>query len=438
MAGNRRAPSTLPNEPELGDVEGCLRYLVSGLAVASDRTGRPGRPPVVPALCVWGGLLVCVLNGFSSQLELWRLLSQTGLWEYERYDVSDQAIYYRLGRDGTTALLGLFHDVNQLLGTRLDPYLPQLVADLAPFATDIVAIDETTLDPVARRLPGRDGDPPAQRRLPGKLAGVFDLRRQQWRRFELIAESTQNEKVAARGLLDGLARGTLVVADLGYFGFAWFDTLSNRGLWYVSKLRQRTSYRVVQTFSQHGDTFDGLVWLGAYRSDQAEHLVRLVQYRHGRELRQYITNVRDPRQFPLADIVAVYGRRWDIEIAIRLIKQHLGLHVWWSSKDVVIQQQLIAVLIIAQILQALRLEIAARAKVEIFEVSMALLVRYLPRFAARGEDPIAVFVARGRAAGFIRLSRRIHYDTRDPPLALAESIATSIPITRTPRYAGKA
>lgn len=63
MAGNRRVTSTLPHEPKLGDVEGCLRYLVSRLAVASDRTGRPGRPPVVPAVCMWGGLLVCALNG---------------------------------------------------------------------------------------------------------------------------------------------------------------------------------------------------------------------------------------------------------------------------------------------------------------------------------------------------------------------------------------
>ena len=434
MAGKRRE---IPL-PDLGDVEGTIRWLVEGLDDTPAGPAQPGRPPTVPALCLWGGMLVCVLNGFSSQLELWRLLTQTGLWDYPRFSVSDQAIYYRLGRNGTATLLGLFHDMNRLLGARMAPHLPRLVGELAPFATEIVAIDETTLDPAARRLPGRDGDPPAERHLPGKLAGVFDVRRQHWRRFELIAQPTQNEKVAARGLLDGLARGTLVVADLGYFGFAWFDELSERGYWYVSKLRRRTSFRVVQTFYQHGDSFDGLVWLGAYRADQAAHLVRLVQYRHGGQMRQYITNVRDPRVFPLADIVAVYGRRWDIEIAIQLIKEHLGLSVWWSTKDGVIQQQLIAVLIIAQILQALRLEIAARAEVDIFDVSMPLLVRYLPRFAARGEDPIAAFVERGRAAGFIRPSRRIRYDTPDPPLALAETIRNAIPIRRTPRYAGKA
>ena len=39
----------------------------------------------------------------------------------------------------------------------------------------------------------------------------------------------QNEKVLARELVEELPAGTLVVADLGYFGFAWFDWLTDRG-----------------------------------------------------------------------------------------------------------------------------------------------------------------------------------------------------------------
>ena len=50
-------------------------------------------------------------------------------------------------------------------------------------------------------------------------------------------------------------------------------------------------------------------------------------------------------------------------------------------------QQVWAVLIIAQLLQALRLTIAAGAGVDPFEVSMPLLVQYLPQYAARGINP---------------------------------------------------
>ena len=393
-----------------------------------------GRPRILPDLALWGGLLVCVARGFSSQLAIWRLLTQTGLWHYPRFALSDQAVYKRLAQGGTTVLAHLFAQVTALLAVRLEPYQQQLDPGLAPFASAIVALDETTLDPLARRLPVAGCDPPPERRLPGKVAGLFDIRRQCWRTIQLIAEATQNEKVAARDLIAGLARGTLILADLGYFGFAWFDELTAQGYWWISRLRAKTSYEIVTVLAQQGETLDALVWLGAYRADRAKHLVRLVQFRQGGVLRQYLTNVRDPAMLPAAALVEVYARRWDIERAIALVKRELGLHLWWSGTDVVIQQQLWAVFTIAQIVHGLRLEIAARAGVEVYDVSVPLMVRYLPIFAAQGEDPIAAFVARGRAAGFIRPARRVVLEVPQPPLAHAVSIG-QVPVSRTPRYA---
>jgi hypothetical protein len=55
-----------------------------------------------------------------------------------------------------------------------------------------------------------------------------------------------------------------------------------------------------------------------------------------------------------------------------------------SSKVVGVLQQMWAVLIIAQVMQALQMEIAGRAGVGVEEVSMALLVEYLPQFTGRG------------------------------------------------------
>jgi hypothetical protein len=422
-------------EPALADVEALVRACLEDVPPVARAPG-PGRPAILPATCLWAGLLVCVLRGFTSQLALWRLLTQVGLWSYPRYALSDQAIYHRLARAGAAPLEHLFQQVSQLLDARLTPLLPHLTPDLAPFASAIVALDETTLDPLARRLPARDGAPPAARRLPGTLAGLFDIRRQQWRTLWLRSDVTQNEKVLARALVATLARGSLILADLGYFGFQWFDDLTEAGHWWISRFRAKTSYRIVHVHAQHGDTLDALIWLGAYRADRTKHLMRLIQVRHGGHLRRYLTNVRDPQVLSAQAILDLYARRWDIECAIKLVKTHLGLSLWWSSNDAVIQQQLWAVLTIAQIVQALRVEIAMQATVEIFDVSLALLVQYLPLFAARGEDPIAVFVERGQAAGFIRPSRRIQMRSPGPPDLHAWSCA-AITVRRTPRYAGK-
>ena len=428
---SRQALQAVPSV--VGEIEPFLQEVVSHLEpVVHDPPGR-GRPRILPAVVLWSGLLVCIARGFSSQLALWRLLSQTRLWDYPRFPITDQAVYRRLATDGIAPLEGLFRQVTALLATRLDALLPPPEQRLAPFARDVVALDAVRLDPVARDL-SAPGDPPTGRRLPGQLGTLFDLRRQQWRHLRWSADADQNEKVVARDLLDGLARGTLILADLGYFGFRWFDELTDAGYWWVSRLRHKTSYEVVAVLAQHGETLDALVWLGVYRADRAKHLVRLVQFRQGGVLRRYLTNVRDPALLPAAEVARLYARRWDIELAFKLLKREVGICLWWSTKDVVIQQQLLGALILSQIILALRVEVAARAQVDVFDVSLPLLVRYLPQFAAQGEDPLDAFVRGGLAAGFIRPARRVQIAVPEPPLAHAVA-RVPIPIRRSPRYA---
>src|SRR5437764_11708122 len=108
-----------------------------------------------------------------------------------------------------------------------------------------------------------------------------------------------------------------------------------------------------------------------------------------------------------------------IELAFLLLKDYLGLHLWWSSKVAVILVQVWACLILAQLLQAVRLEIACRAQVEPFEVSLPLLVRYVPHLLATDQDPLATCVQRGRQLGLIRPSSRTRVQG---PLVAAEHI----------------
>lgn len=422
-----------PSAPLIGDIESFLHDAIHALTPDLTAPVDRGRPRVLPTLCLWAGLLVSVLRGFASQTDLWRLLTQQGLWEYPRFPVTDQAVYNRLADAGTAPMEQLFAHITTLLATRLAPYAQ---TDLAPFATAVIALDESDLDQMARLLPALRALPARDAGLlAGTLAGLFDLRLQQWRRVTYRTDARQNEKVAARALVAGLAPGTLIVADLGYFGFAWFDDLTDAHYWWLSRLRAGTSYEIIHTYFRDDDTFDGIVWLGQHRADRAKHAVRLVQFRVGEQLHAYLTNVRDPQTFPMTEIVRVYGRRWDFELAIKLVKRELGLHLVWSTKSVVIAQQLWAALCIAQILHALRFEVAQRAAVDVFDVSLPLLVRWMPRFAAQGEDPVAVFVERGVAAGFIRPSRRVRHEAPEIKAGALFPLPRGTILERTPRYA---
>lgn len=418
----------------IGDIEEFLFDAIQRLEPETAELQRQsGRPRILPALCLWAGLLVCVLTGFSSQLALWRLLSLYGLWTYPRFAISDQAIYKRLAADGTAGLERLFGQISALLRERLTPYADQ---GLAPWASEVLALDATTLDGMARKLPAlREVAVGDSRLLPGKLAGLYDVRRQQWRRLQHIVNPHENDKVAATEMVADLPSGSLILADLGYFAFAWFDALTDRGYHWLSRLRNKTSYEIMHVFYQDAWILDAVVWLGARRADRAAHAVRLVSVRLGDKTYQYITNVLDPWQFTPLQIVQLYGRRWDIEMAINLVKTHLNLHLLWSSKTNVILQQVWAALTISQILHALHMEIASRSGVDSAEVSLALLVRYLPVFAQKGQDPVDFFVKYGREAHFIRPSRRIQ---RHAPLVPPDQISPlppDLPLLRTPRYA---
>ncbi len=407
-------------------------FFSTAVVQEAGRDVRQGRLEAGSAGQLWL-LLVGVLRGAGSQQAVWRLLAVRGLWDYPRFPVTDEAVRKRLAAGGTAALVALFRRISAALAARLAPFAD---ATLAPFAAEVVALDSTTLDPLARSLPALRGLP-TKARLPGKLAGLFDLRRQQWRHVQHVADAAENDKVAARGLLAGLPPGSLVLADLGYFAFAWFDDLAAAGHYYISRLRAGTSYEVLHAFYHQGDTFDGLVWLGAHRADRAGRAVRLVQFRHGGTLYRYLTNVLDPTTLPLREVARLYARRWDFELAVKLVKRHLGLHLFWSATPVVVQQQLWATLCVAQILHALQLEVAGRAGVDPFEVSLALLVEYFPQLARDGHDPVAFFVERGRQAGFIRPSTRTAIRAPAIPTAALTPLPPGTTLTRAPRHAGR-
>ena len=419
-------------ENTLAQIEAFLQTSIEKLEPNHAEAVGRGRPRIIPATCLWAGILVCVLRGWNSQLAIWRLLSQRGLWSYPRFPISDQAIYKRLEQAGSKPLEQLFQQVSQLLQERLEPWSQKL----AEFASEVVAIDATTLDAVTRHLPLlREVEPGHRQLLPGKLAGIFDVRTQQWRHVEHIENPNENEKVIARSLLEHIQKGALILADMGYFGFAWFDNLTESGYQWISRVREKTSYTVVHTYYQKGETFDGLIWLGAYRADRSRFIVRLVTFRVGNTLHRYITNVLEPKKLAIREMALLYARRWDIEMAFKLIKRELGLHLFWSAKNPVILQQIWAVLTIAQILHGLQMEIAGRAGVDPFDVSLPLLVEYLPQW--NDMDFIDLVVKQGREAGFIRPSRRIRIQT--PELNLEDYLdpPPDLILEREPRYAGR-
>ena len=397
------------------DLGAKLEHLLLTLPAESATAPRKrGRPVELPAWHLSLAVVVCLLRGLQSQLEVWRLIAFAGVGPLAPLPLSDQAVYDRLDQDGVSAFQAFFGQLSAWLAQRLAPYED---CRLAPFAAGVVALDESVLDQVKRWVKWLREVPAGDSRLlPGRLVGLFDVRLQQWRRLDVLLDATANCKVHARAMLTGLATGTLILFDRGYFSFPWLDELSELGYWYISRTVAKTRYQVQHVLYQADGVCDVLVYLGAYRSDQASQLVRLVCFRVGQQRYSYLTNVLDPATLSIADIARLYARRWDIELAFRELKDHLGLHLLWSAKLGVIYQQIWASLILAQLLHAFQVELAARAEVDPFDVSLYLLSRQVPALLLRGEDPMGFLLTHGRAMGLIRPSTRTRIQAPIVPL----------------------
>jgi hypothetical protein len=173
------------------------------------------------------------------------------------------------------------------------------------------------------------GDPAL---LAGRLCGLFDVRRQQWKRIDFLPNALSHCQVKALEMLDQVRAGALLLFDLGYFNFEWFDDLTKRGVWWVSRVKNKCSWTVEHVLVDRDGYGEALIFLGAYRTDQTAYLMRLIRFRYRGQWYSYITNVLDPNQLSGAQIVRLYARRWDIELAFRLLKDHLNLRFLWSGK----------------------------------------------------------------------------------------------------------
>lgn len=155
----------------------------------------------------------------------------------------------------------------------------------------------------------------------------------------------------------------------------------------MARLRSHGFYSIEPLLVQRDGYFEARIFLGAYRWDQAAHLMRLIRVGYRGQWYSSIPTISDPCQWSGAQIVALSARRGDIELGFRMLKEHLGLRFLWSAKMQVIGAHLWATVILAQILHALQVQVAIESGGETFDVSLEVLWRSLPALSQLWATP---------------------------------------------------
>jgi hypothetical protein len=275
-------------------------------------------------------------------------------------------------------LLQVLAQLPACLAHRTRP-VPGALAALATRFAGCYALDGTTLEALFRKLQALQENALAP--LAGHVVAVVDLLSHLPVHGWYAEDPATNDKSFFPPLLAWLPIDSLAVFDLGYFAFAFFDALTESGRWFVTRLREKTSFTVERVLLNRPHVQDRLVHLGKYRSNPSRTTVRLIEVYVGGVWRRYLTNVLDPERLSISEVVAVYEQRWQIETAFLLVKRLLGLSYLWVGSLNGVQLQVWATWLYYAVLIDLCDEVAELLQLPVQSISVEMVSRSLYFYA---------------------------------------------------------
>jgi len=141
-------------------------------------------------------------------------------------------------------------------------------------------------------------------------------------------------------------KGSIVACDRGYTDYRWYNQLTNKGIFFVSRLKSNAGYAAIKRQAvsrKQGLTSDQTIrFVGVKAQEDCPVPLRRIGYRDTETGKHYIflTNHFDLSAKTIADI---YKQRWQIELFFKWIKQNLKIKTFiGTTKNAVLTQVWIA------------------------------------------------------------------------------------------------
>lgn len=205
--------------------------------------------------------------------------------------------------------------------------------------------------------------------------------------------------------------GGRLIVDMGFFAFPWFDAMTTAQKFFLTRLKRKVTYQVVQGLSSGPCYRDEIITMGLNRRHPCQHPVRLVSVLWGKTWYRYLTNVLDPEVLSARQVCDLYRRRWRIEEAFLLTKRLLGLAYLWVGGTNGIKIQIYATWTFYAVLNDLCAEVALALNQPIEMISVEMVFRSLYHYAQakqRQEETqlIPFLVKFHKSFGLIKTKRR--------------------------------
>jgi hypothetical protein len=162
--------------------------------------------------------------------------------------------------------------------------------------------------------------------------------------FVTITDGKTSDIEAGRAL--EFPKGSMVAIDRGYNDYAWYKQLTEKGIFFVTRLKSNAKTRVVRrrmVLSGKGLTSDQTIeFTGTQTAKKCPIQLRRIGYRDPETGKHYVFLTNN---FKLAakTIADIYKARWQVELFFKWIKQNLKIKSFiGTSKNAVMTQVWIA------------------------------------------------------------------------------------------------
>ena len=343
--------------------------------------------------------------------EVLRVLEQEGLLWVEPLKVSKQALSKRLGSLPAQLMAQVFEQViDRMRFSQTNLPVPKSWESVHQNFSALWIADGSTLEALRRKLKALQENTTT---LGGKMMIVVEAFNHRPIAAWYSSDAKVNDKTFANQLLDRLPQQGLLIFDLGFFSFVWFDAFTQAEKFFVTRLRNKTTYQVTHCLSQGACYRDEIIELGQYRSNPCQYPLRLVSVLWGKTWYYYLTNVLDPEQLSPQQVCELYRRRWQIEQAFLLTKRLLGLAYLWVGGSNGVQIQIFATLIFYAVLNDLCSQVAVALNQPKERISIEMVFRGLYHFARafmRGDtnDVVNYLAEHYMLLGLVKAERKRH------------------------------
>jgi len=165
--------------------------------------------------------------------------------------------------------------------------------------------------------------------------------------FVTVTEGKNHDVTVGRTLK--FPKGSFVAIDKGYNDYSWFNQLTQKGIYFVTRLKSNAAYRVVRrapVMKSKGISCDQVIeFTGVQTSKKCPVQLRRIGYKDAETGKRYIflTNNFKLSAKTIADI---YKARWQVELFFKWVKQNLKIKSFvGTSKNAVMTQIWIALCI---------------------------------------------------------------------------------------------